>query len=948
MTKSVPKQLRPVPATDNPPTQSATPVRQKLFVTTKLRPPTNKANLIERPRLMEILGHTLSRKLALIHAPAGFGKTTLAAQWHDRLHATGITVAWLAIDAADNDLERFLAYVVEAIRAAEPDIGAGLTEVIESNPGNAAEFVLGDLINEFELYDKEFVLFLDDWHLIHEPKIHQALELFLSRVPPNFHLVVTSRSRAGIPLARLRVQNELVEINAADLRFDYTESSTFLSDAKALQLGAEDLEVLWRSTEGWVAALQLASISLRSAGDRDRILRWVAGTPHDIGEYLAENVLDSLPKDLVDFMLKTSILGRLSGELCRAVTGEAASAQFLDALERQELFLLPLDEERQWFRYHHLFARFLQRRLEREHPGLMPKLHLAASDWFAAHGQTAEALAHALAADEVERAIALVEKDAMALMQNSYMSTLLGLVAQLPQARLFDRPILQTAVAWAHCLTHHPHESEEALAHVIRVASTQPPQTQKLLLGEANVIRACNGVYADRIDDVETMVRPCLNESAIYSPWVVGVAANILTYRHIHTYQFDKVAPLQTWARDYQDRAQGLFSGVYGRCFSGIAACWAGDLALGKKHFLDALVLARDTAGRQSHAARLAGALLGQLKYEANELEETEQLLQESRILGFEGGVVDFYLATFISTCRLMVQKGDYAEASAILQEGEDTARHLRLDRLAMAVAGERVRLSLLVGDIRGAERTLADFDGRFAGAEPPVAGIAAQIWDYREMARARLLCEQGYPEQAVTILRTQSRRAQDSGRKYHEVAINVLLAIALDVAGQGADAEETLARTVADAVPRGIIRTFLDEGPRVVVILERLREKARRHQAAAGGLPEFGASANLLVTTSRHPDRGLPLLVASRAPATSTEYGARTRAPFDDSLKRREIDIIRFLDQGRSNKEIARALGISVDTVKWYLKAIFCKLGVARRGQAIAEARRLRLLDEP
>ncbi|MES2007562.1 MAG: LuxR C-terminal-related transcriptional regulator [Pseudomonadota bacterium] len=947
MTERLLKFLPTTTGVGNPSQEAKVGVRQSPLVTTKLRPPFNKAKLIERARLVETLGQTLAHKLVLIHGPAGFGKTTLATQWYARLSQEGAVVAWLSVDASDNDLERLLAYVVEAIRAVEPDIGSGLAQVIESNPGNAAEFVLGSLINEFELYDQEFVLFLDDWHLISEPKIHEALELFLSRVPPNFHLIVASRTRVGLPLARLRVQNELIEINATDLRFDYEESSMFLSNTKALELSPVDLATLWRSTEGWVAALQLAAISLRRVGNRESLLHWASGTPRDIGEYLAENVLASLPNDMIDFMLKTSLLGRLSPGLCNAVTGRQDSAHILDALERQDLFLLPLDEDRQWFRYHHLFARFLQRKLERDFPTLTPSLHLAASAWFSLHGQTMESLGHALAAGEKHRAIDLVERDAMSLVQNSYMGSLLGLVSQLPKELLVDRPLLQTAIAWANCLTHHLRAAEEALSHVARIAANAAPLEKKLLTHEADVIRACIAIYADKIDDVEIMVQPCLDSSSEYPPWVVGVAANILTYRYIHTFQFDKIPPLQNWAREFQDRAQGVFSAVYGRCFSGLAAYWSGNLPLGKKHFLDAFLLAQDTAGKDSHAAHLSGSLLGQVKYEMNELEEAEQLLQDSRILGFEGGVVDFYMATFISSARLMVLKGDRGAASIILKEGQETAKQVGLTRLGVAVACEQARISLLAGDIHTAERILDSSHFQQYTGEPPAAGIEGQIWDSLQVANARLLCEQGHPEQAIAILRIQSERARATGRMNHEIAVSVLLTIALSLSGNESGAEDVLTRAVTEGVSLGFVRIFLDEGQRIIGLLERLRENARRHEGVSEALSEVGAAANQLLAASRTPAQGLRLQMAMRRPTPRLNSGDDPKLPFDDRLKGREIEILKLIDQGHSNKEIARVLSISVDTVKWYLKSIFNKLCVARRGQAIAEARRLQLLDK-
>ena len=903
--------------------------RQKPLVTTKLRPPRNRGALLQRPKLIDALRQTLSRKLAIIHGPAGFGKTTLAAQWFEELRAKGITTAWLAIDAADNDINRFLAYLVESIRDAASELGDGLREVIEANPRSGVDFVLDSLVADFSIHDKDIVLFLDDWHLINEGPVHDALQLLLTRSPANLHVVVASRTRLKLALTRLRVQGELIEIDAANLRFDLEESKTYLSDTKGIELRSEDLLALWRSTEGWAAALQLASLSLRGTDVHERVLSWASGTATDIGEYLSENVVSKLPPELVDFMVKTSILGRMSGELCEAVTGRADSAAILDDLESQELFLLPLDEDRQWFRYHHMFARFLQRRLKKAHPEAIPPLHLAASNWFGNHGQTLEAVEHALLAGSTERAADLVERDAMPLVEHSYMSSLLNLVNKLPRTALFDRPRLQMAIAWANCLTHRPQESSEALWHVERVAPTLNERSRRVLLGEANVVRACTMVYGDQIAAVDTLVKPCLDNAEGFQPWSVGVAANILAYRYIHTCQFSKVGDLLQWARSYQDRANGLFSGVYGRCFEGISASRAGNLEVARHLFADALKVAENTAGRQSNAARLAGALLGQLYYDENNLGEAERLLNESRFLGFEGGVVDFYLATYLSGCRLKLLKGCETEALALLQEGEDTAQALSLERLAVALACERVRVKLLGGDIRGAEQTLGDVDAKRAFADA-ASGPGVEIEAHVNMAKARLLCARGSPALAIRVLREQIASAATRGWKQLEWQVRILLSIAMEQHGQTVEAEQLLLSTINEAVPRGMVRPFLDEGQRLIGILDRVRDKARRKSGVEADQLRFNATAQRLLTTSRHPEHGVTGLAGARAHVAE--------------LTGREAEVLKLVDQGRSNKEIARTLSISVDTVKWYLKNIFIKLGVSTRTQAMNEARRMNL----
>lgn len=905
--------------------------RQKPLVTTKLHPPATRGTLMQRPRLIALLRQTLERKFALVHGPAGFGKTTLAAQWYAELRHAGLPACWLSIDASDNDINRFLAYLVEALRGADADIGVGLRELIEGNPGSAVDHVIDALVNDLAVHDTAFVLFLDDWHLVRESEVHETLQTLIARSSANLHVVVTSRTRTGVPLARLRVQNELVEIDASQLRFDLGESHTYLTGTKSLTLPDEDVQALWRSTEGWAAALQLASLSLRDCDNRERILQWTSGASNDISDYLAENVVNALPPDQVSFMLKTSILERMSGELCAAVTGDTDSGARLDALEQQELFLLPLDEERQWFRYHHLFARFLHRRLKKQMPERIASLHLSAAEWFAARGHTAEAVEHALLAGDTARAVDLVERDAMALVENSYMSTLLNLVRKLPRTALFDRPHLQMAIAWANCLTHHPQEANEALWHVERVAASATPSQRALLLGEAKVLRACIDVYGDRIGGLEQLVRPCLDHAGDFTPWTVGVGANILAYRYIHTCEFDKVGPLMRWAHEYHDRAQGSFSAVYGTCFDGIAARRAGQLDVARKRFKDAMDVAARVAGVQSSAARLASALLGQLLYEQNDLDEAERLLRESRVLGFEGGVVDFYLATYIASCRLAMHRGDVEEALSILSEGEETARALSLERLGVAVACERVRVKLASGDIRGAEMSLGEVDSRRYASGEGAARDNVEITATIAMAKARLLSARGNPALACSLLREQIAVAVGCGWVYLETQLRIVLAITTDQSNRGPEAEQALLAIIADATQRGMVRSFLDEGAALLGILDRIRDRGRRRGAPATDAPGLSASAQRLLTTGRHAQHGIPNLPGSRKAMAE--------------LTARETDVLRLLDQGRSNKEIARLLSISVDTVKWYLKSIFNKLGVSTRMQAITEARRRAML---
>lgn len=926
--------------------KSAPATRRPKLVTTKFRPPLGTGHSVARPRLLAQLRTGAKTKLTLVHGPAGFGKTTLVMQWREELLATGARVAWLSLDREDDDHERCLSYVVEAIRAVEPSIGADLLEVLEEGSDGAVGFVLADLVSEFENYVGEFYLVLDDWHLIRQPTVQESMEFLILHGPPNFHLIITSRSQPQLPLARLRVQGQLSEIGESDLRFDELESGAFLTDASGLDLRSDQVWALWRSTEGWIAALQLALLSLRTSADRDEMIDRFSGKHHSISEYLAENVLNNLPADTLEFLLKTSILERLSGRLCSAVSGRPDGQVFLENLERQDLFIRSLDDERNWFRYHHLFASYLRRRLERDYSEQVASLHRAAAAWFAEQGQTGEAITHALAAGDTERAIELVEKEAMWLVEHSYMATLLGWVNRLPRAALHNRPALQLAIAWANCLMHRSADARVALACVDgAVLNTGLPEAPELL-AEASVVKACIDIYEDRIEGVEALLSPCLDCSESFRPWIIAVGANVLTYVHIHSFRFEEALSLQVWARRFHERTQGPFSGVYGLCFSGMASFAMGRLDAAADSFQTALKVAREATGRHSHAARLAGALLGQVLYESGAWGDAELLLEESRELGAEGGVADFSIATYCTYARLKVQQGNFDGAHAILDEGARNAEQLGIERLATAIYCERVCVLLAQGNLTAASRLVESNDAKEHENDAPMPnGIRTQIHEARQLARVRLLCAQGRGDAAIGILVSLIETMMACGRKYDVVGLRVQLALALDLDEQREEAEAVLLDVAVEGKLCGVVRTFLDEGPRLLSLLARAREAFRRGSLVKEYPSELGTWLDTVLSVARG-GRCEPPPGATERIQQMLGLGTSTSLALLEPLKEREVEILRMLDQGRANKEIARALGIGVDTVKWYLKSIFAKLGVARRANAISEARRLRILQ--
>ncbi|WP_431910360.1 LuxR C-terminal-related transcriptional regulator [Amycolatopsis thermoflava] len=885
----------------------------------RFRAPTYVRNVIERSRVLRTLRDGHDRQLAVIHAPAGYGKTTLAVQWLRILQDEGAVVGWLGLHRDDNDAHWFLAHLLEAVRRVLPeaeDAIRDLTELLEQNAEDTQGYILSVLLDHIAQYDGRFVLTFDDWHLIDDLAVHRALVHLLDFAPPNLSVVLTSRNRPELPLSRFRVRNQLTEVDAEQLRFDVEETRAFLIDLNGLRLDWDDVVRLSEGTDGWVAALQLASLSLRDCDDPAELIRGFSGRHHTVGEYLAENVLGALPPELLDFLLATSVCDRLCGDLVGVLTGRLDGQAMLEELERRDLFLRPLDAERVWFRYHHLFADYLRRRLLRDQPQRVPGLHQRAAIWFAEHELLTEAVTHSLAAGDVSGATDLVERNAMPLVEHSRMVSLLGLTARLPGDAADGRPVLLMAIAWANCLLQRIDAAQAALDDLRRVLPDGDEYED--LHNEADVVQACIDVYCDRIDRAEDLVRRSLDQGQPYRPWVMAVAANIQSFCDIHSMRFRAARDRQRWAMPFHDRTTGPFAAVYGRCFAGIAAFAQLDLAAAENHIQSAVLLAQNSAGRRSHAARLAGALLGELHYERGQLDEAERLLAESGELGAESGVVDFMIASYALLGRIKARRGAAGEAAELLAEGVKVADRLGLPRLRAAVVAERIRQLLAVRKVREARRAAHDLpDG--SGSH---GGIAVAIDQARILSLAAVLSGEGEHDGAAALLEELITDFGVRGQLRAQVAARVQLTAVHERAARPLAAERTLATVLAVALPAGLRQTVLDGGSDITAVLIRLLDQAR-----AGVLP-----ISHLVPADQ---------VATLLALAGTDHPRTALA----DLSGREIEILRMLDLGCTNQQIAHALRVTVNTVKWYLKNIYAKLGAGNRTEAVSLARRSGLL---
>src|SRR3989440_5071574 len=458
------------------------------ILATKLYIPRLRPNVVLRPRLLERLNEDLHRKLTLIAAPAGFGKTTLVSAWVEGIERPRARTAWLSLDEGDNDPARFLAYLVAALQTIAANIGEGVLGVLQSPQPPPPEAMLTALLNEITTLPDHFVLVLDDYHVIDAKPVDMALTYLVEHLPPQMHLVIATREDPQLPLARLRAQGQLTEVRAADLRFTVSEAAEFLNQVMGLNLAAQDIAALEDRTEGWIVGLQLAALSMQGHQDVPGFIRAFAGDHRYIVDYLVEEVLQRQPEAVRSFLLQTAILDRLNGPLCDAVTGQEEGNARLEALERGNFFVVPLDDKRHWYRYHHLFAEVLSAHLMAEQPDQVSTLHRRASEWYEHHGSAADAISHALAAQDFARTADLVELALPAMRRSRQEAMVLGWLKALPDELVHYRPVLSVDYAGALLSSGQLEGVEARLRDAERWLDTTADKTELALAPAAEMV----------------------------------------------------------------------------------------------------------------------------------------------------------------------------------------------------------------------------------------------------------------------------------------------------------------------------------------------------------------------------------------------------------------------------------------------------------------------------
>jgi LuxR family maltose regulon positive regulatory protein len=894
---------------------------------TKLHVPAGRRGLVPRPRLSERLSHGAESALTLISAPAGFGKTTLLTEWLSTVPAEGRSVAWLSVDQRDNDPALFWTYVVTALQAAEPAVGAGALALLQSAQ-SSTEAVLSSLLNDLSGLAHDVVLVLDDYHLIEARDVHDGMTFLLEHLPPQVHLVIATRADPSLPLARLRARGDLVEVRVADLRFTAAEAAAYLEQV-GLVLTPTDVATLEGRTEGWIAALQLAALSMQGRDDVAGFIAGFAGDDRYIVDYLVEEVLQRQSEDVRSFLLQTSVLGRLTGSLCDAVTGQDGGRVMLEALDRANLFLVPLDDRRRWYRYHHLFADVLRTRLQEERPERVHGLHQRASRWHEQNGDRPEAIEHALAAEDFEWAATLVELAIPALRQARQEATLRRWLEALPEELFRCRPVLTIGYVGSLMSRGELEGVEERLVEAERWLDpttvgerdasggmvVADPAGFPALPSSIAMYRAGQALIRGDVAGTMTHARRALDLAVEDDHLARGAPAALLGLAYWTGGHLDTA---RQW---YADALTSLATAGYHSDVLGGSLVLA-DIAISQGRLREALSTYEQGLQRAEQAdPPLRGAAdmhvgMSQVLCERNDLDGALQHLLVSRDLGEHAGLPQNRYRWRVAMARIRAAEGDADAALGLLDEAErlyvgDFSPQVR------PVAALRARLSVARG--RWAEALAWTRERGLA-----VDDELSYLREFEHVTLARALVARYSAERAGDSLRDAIRllerllSAADDGSRTGSV-IDVLVAQALaHQAGSDLPAAlGALCRALTLAEPEGYVRIFIDEGPPMAALL-----RAASKQGSAWGYVRR-------------------LLAAIDGPAG----GVPVQRGLVDPLSARELDVLRLLGTDLDGPDIARELVVSLNTVRTHTKNIYAKLGVNNRRAAVRRGDELDLM---
>ncbi len=900
------------------------------ILTTKLYIPAVRSKVVRRPRLIERLNAGLHRKLTIISAPAGFGKTTLVSDW---VGSCGRPVAWLSLDEADNDTTRFLTYIIVALQTIKTNIGEVILAALQSPQPPLTESIITALLNEISASTDNFALVLDDYHVIDTNPVNDLLSFILDHLPPQLHLVITTREDPSLPLARLRARGQLTELRAADLRFTAAEAAKFLNEVMNLNLSAEDIDALETRTEGWIAGLQLAAISMQGHKDTSSFISSFTGSHRFVLDYLLEEVLHQQPESVKTFLLRTSILERLCSSLCEAVMHDSSNngQEMLEHLENLNLFLIPLDDKRQWYRYHHLFADVLQAQSNQS-----SDLHKRASEWFAQNNMPSDAIRHAFAAEDFGRAASLIERAWPAIHRSFFQSPVfLSWVKSLPDELVRARPVLSTGYAWALLDIGELEAAEEKLRDAeIWLDKQQRQPSEMIVEDEAEfdklpaTIAIARAYFSQAFGNVpETMMQASLALSLLPESDHLsrGPASALLGLAYWSIGELDEAHKSLAEGMASLHKAGNIafaISGTYGLADIRVVQ---GRLRDAVHTYEQSLKLAKQHGEPVLQGTSDLYLGLSELYRELGDLQAANQYLEQSEQLGEQAGLSNWPYRFRLGQARLKQTQGELDSALNILHEAEQYYFRGPLPDV-QSIAALKARLWIRQGKLEKAFAWIRDGN---LSAEDDLNFVN----EFDHITLARVLIAQYKKDQdddviqeAMKFLQRILKATQDGGRTGSVIEIFILQALANQAQGNISDALDSLQQALTLAEPEGYVRIFVDEGN----AMSHLLSTAETH----GMMPSYVRMLLIAFEFDEH-----------KKITYSTAEPSLTKSLIEP-LSKRELKVLQLIAQGLSNREIGEKLFLALDTVKGHNRRIFSKLQVKSRTEAIAKARSLNILS--
>lgn len=936
-----------IPAQPSPLVEKSRPEKRHILIETKILPPQKSPHLLPVPRLEEKFEAALSRQLICLIAPAGYGKTTTLLKQRAFIESRGIPCGWINLDREDNTPIRFLHYVISALQRAMPDFGRATLAQMKDDAVPMVETLLLSLCDDLARIDGELALFLDDYHVIQNEAVHDVMNWLIKNCTHKLKFVIASRTQLPFRLSKLRLAQRIHEMQAEDLNLHLDEAGDFIRTIAGRELAASQITLLYERTEGWIAGLLLASLALKEIRNVDAFVEEFSGSDRDIATYLFEIVVSQLSPQIQEFLASTSLFNRFSAEFCRDVLQEDEAAQLIEWIEAHNLFVVALDRRRQWYRYHNLFADFLRERFILSAPDEVKSLYRAASSWFEQTGAINSAIRYALEGQHYVRAADLIAKYAYELTQlRGKHTSLLKWAAALPQQYVERRPEIKLPCIWALIFTQHYREVEDELARMEWLLA--PPRDSGSADGKeaadinarrkALMIQSIFYAMTDRVARAEKIAREWLARWENSEPYDVANMQALLGYGAYINHDYEGAKRLFTTSRVSYGRCTRYSDGVaWTDTFHAMVELEQGNIGEAERVLVHGLQLNSEKFSAYSYGSSLLSLLHVQVCYEKNSIGEAERILEGVFPFAKGNGFIETSQAAYLSKARILFLRGHADDADTCLAEGIHAAERLGLHRLARMLSAERIHLLIKSGQGVRAAQLARSIGFMNEGTEDrrPHEESADDIGIRLVDIRLQLATDQ--TERTHLLLGDLLANARRHGRKTWIIKLLCLRAMLQVKRGSREEARRSMDEALEIGADGGHRRVFADEGVVVAQLIQEIADRRMQLQGSDAGSVPLEYVMQVLHACGERPSQPF------REQPVAEEAFDLIR---NDAFSEREIQILKLVESGMGNRDMASKLFLSEATVKWHLQNVYTKLGVNKRTSAIARARELSLLS--